>query len=85
MQTVYTMVHYSLGVYLSLNGVKYYTNNSIIVITEIGQTDTYQNNALQCITNREPCCGIPNPVGEWYLPNGTRVPTIGSMTPYYRL
>jgi hypothetical protein len=76
---------YSLGVYLSLNGAKYYTNSSIVTVAEIGQTDTYQNNALQCITDRKPCCGVPNPVGEWYFPNRTRVPILGSTTPYYRL
>ena len=75
-----------LGVYLSLKGVKYYTNNSFIVITEIGQTDEYQNNALQCISDRKPCCQIPpNRFGEWYFPDKTRVPVPGAATSYYRL
>ncbi len=74
-----------LGVYLSLKGVKYYTNDSIVVITEIGQTDTYQNNALQCITDRKPCCQSPNRFGEWYFPDRTIVPIPNSATTYYRL
>ena len=63
-----------------------YTNNSIVIITEIGQTDTYQNNALQCITDRKPCCQPPpNRVGEWYFPDRTLVPTPGLARTYYRL
>ena len=78
--------HIYSGVYLSLNGVKYYTNNSVVTITEIGETDAVQNNALQCITDRKLCCGTaPNRAGEWYFPDGTTVPTPGSAVSFYRL
>lgn len=62
-----------VGVYLSLRGV-IYNNNSIICITEIGEAESATNNALQCITDRMPCCQTPpNGYGEWYLPNGELV------------
>ena len=64
-----------------------YANNSVIPITEIGETDpiTAQNEGLQCVTDRRPCCGTPpNRFGEWYFPNGTAVPSIGSARSFYR-
>ena len=66
------------GVYLSLNGAVY-VNNSVILITEIGETNTMpsQNDGLQCITDRRPCCKGQR-IGEWYFPNGTKVPIQGS-------
>ena len=68
-----------------------YPNNSHILITEIGETDTSispppnSNNGLQCITDRMPCCGTqPNRFGEWFFPNGSSVLTqVGSRT-FYR-
>ena len=77
--------HSQIGVYLSLKGVVY-TNNSVIPITEIGETNTTSNTGLQCITDRRPCCAaIRTRAGEWYFPNGTIVPSIvgGSIT-FYR-
>ena len=73
------------GVYFSLRGVVY-ANNSNIHITEIGETDYYSNNGLQCITDRRPCCYTrPNRFGEWYFPGGTTtVPTLGGATSFYR-
>lgn len=51
-----------------------YNNNSIICITEIGEVESATNNALQCITDRMPCCQTPpNRYGEWYFPNGELV------------
>ena len=80
---------HNTGVYLSLKGVVY-TNNSVILITEIEQTNTTSNNGLQCITDRRPCCrSNPNRLGEWLLPDdGGIVPLIGSgaskATTFYR-
>ena len=76
------------GVYLSLRGVVY-ANNSAIQITEIGETYTMSNTALQCITDRMPCCAsFEGRAGEWYFPNGTRVPVLGEgadmATAFYR-
>ena len=69
------------GVYLSLKGVVY-ANNSVIQITEIGETnpDSDLNDGLQCITDRMPCCRITFRTGEWYMytPERTMVPG-----PYY--
>ena len=67
-------------------------NNSVIPITEIGETDTTvplppnSNNGLQCITDRRPCCQArSNRFGEWYFPGGmTTVPAQGVATSFYR-
>ena len=74
-----------LGVYLSLKGMNY-TNNSVVPITEIEQTNATSNNGLQCITDRRPCCAtLPNRGGEWFFPdNGGVVPTLGGATTFYR-
>ena len=71
-----------------------YTNNSVILITEIeqttttsnGVTDTTSNNGLQCITDRRPCClSGDNRAGEWLFPNGENVPgTAKNPTTFYR-
>ena len=54
-----------------------YVNNSVIPITNIGQT------ALQCVTDKRPCCKN-SAVGQWYFPNGTTVPIQGVATTFYR-
>ena len=69
-----------------------YTNNSVILITEIeetltsnGVTDTTSNNGLQCITDRRPCCANPsNRFGEWFFPDGGVVPNQGGATTFFR-
>ena len=73
------------GVYLSLKGVVY-SNNSVILITEIEQTNATSNNGIQCITDRRPCCAtLPNRFGEWFFPNGSNVPSIvNNPTSFYR-
>ena len=72
------------GVYLSLKGVVY-PNNSVILITEIEETNTTSNNGLQCITDRRPCCATPpNRHGEWFFSNGGMVPIQGSATTFYK-
>ena len=47
------------------------TNNSIIFIAEIGESE----DGLQCITDKMPCCAHPNRAGDWFFPNGTVVYT----------
>ena len=75
-----------LGVYLSLNGV-IYANNSLISITEIGESNSYtsphQSNEVQCITDRMPCCRRFH-LGEWFFPNGEVVPPQGAAVSFYR-
>ena len=64
-----------------------YANNSLIPITEIGETIDSVNSGLQCITDRMSCCAGAR-AGEWYLPDGTRVPVLGAgatmATAFYR-
>jgi hypothetical protein len=75
------------GVYLSLKG-EVYANNSVIQITDIGETDYYytSNTGLQCITDRMPCCAsIESRTGQWFFPNGmATVPNQGGATTFYR-
>lgn len=75
-----------IGVYLSLKGVVY-ANNSVIVITEIGESDhdTAVNGALQCVTDRRPCCFTgPYRVGEWFFPNRSIVSVRSFLSSFYR-
>ena len=58
-----------------------YANNSVIPITEIGETS---NTRLQCITDKMPCCGKPNKFGEWLFPGGKNVPIKALGTTFYR-
>ena len=78
----HNVMHYA-GVYLSLKGVVY-PNNSVILITEIEQTNTTSNNGLQCITDRRPCCTSPPRAGEWFFPDGGIVPIQSVATLFYR-
>ena len=81
-------VHACAGVYLSLKlkGVVY-ANNSVIQITEIGETDPDDlNEGLQCITYKMPCCRFSFRAGEWYMytPERTIVPGPGTSVNFYR-
>ena len=74
----------SSGVYLALRGV-FIANNSQVNIRIIGQSSDSPIGALQCITDRIPCCATPpNRRGEWYLPNGALVQGTASTTVFYR-
>ena len=76
----------SSGVYLALRGA-YVANNSNINIRSIGQSSDRPNGALQCITDRMPCCLRQNPrlnLGEWYLPNRQLVQGSTSTAVFYR-
>ena len=75
-----------VGIYLSLRGTTY-ANNSIIFITEIGETnpDTTLNGGLQCITDKKPCCRFSShKVGEWLFPDGNNVPSFADALTLYR-
>ena len=66
---------------------KVYANNSIIPIAEIGETDTsagtIQNNGLQCITDKMPCC-MGTSLGEWiYHDTNRKVPVQDIATNFY--
>ena len=78
MLPIYVISYQFLGVKISLNGV-YYTNNSIVINTDIG-TGTA---ALFCMTTYRRCCNSRNPETQWYFPNGTQVPNNPAL-PYQR-
>ena len=58
----------------------------MIPITEIGETDPStlptQNNGLQCITDRIPCCRATQS-GKWFFPNRTVVPDQENAISFY--
>ena len=68
-------------VWFSLRGATY-QNNSIVILEDIGEGD----DALLCMTNQTACCGPANmPVlGNWFFPNGSRVPSSGGNWDFYR-
>ena len=60
-------------------------NDSNILIRNMPQSSSNPNGALQCITDRIPCCLSPDTrLGEWYLPNGEPVQESISTTAFYR-
>ena len=67
------------GVRFSLNGTTY-QNNSFVTLEEIGEGD----DALFCVTDQTACCRFPYRVGNWYFPNGTRVPSSGGQWDFHR-
>ena len=57
-----------------------YQNNSIVILEDIGEG----GDALLCMTTQTACCrppytdGMgPKALGNWFFPNGTRVPSSG--------
>ncbi len=66
--------------YFELNG-EVYKNNSFVRISDIGEDDE----ALLCKTDKVECCGtIPNRFGEFYFPDGVRVPIKRDGQQFYR-
>ena len=67
----------------SLNGTTY-QNNGLVTLEDIGDNN---DTALLCMTNLTACCRPPqttSAIGNWYFPNGTRVPSSGSQWDFYR-
>ena len=68
-----------------LNGTTY-QNNSIVTLEDIGK----RGDALLCITNLTACCRPPytdemgTALGNWFIPNGTRVPSSDAQWDLYR-
>ena len=53
----------------------------MVNILAIGEGD----NALLCKTNKRDCCGtVPNRFGEFFYPNGARVPINNAGEGFYR-
>ena len=73
-------------VWFSLNGTTY-QNNSCVALEDIGEGD---NNSLLCVTNQTACCKPPytdqngSAKGNWYFPNGTKVPSSSEPSDFYR-
>ena len=73
------------GVRLSLNGTTY-QNSSLVTLEDIGEGD----DALLCLTDQNACCRPPyadplgSAIGNWYFPNGTRVPSSGAQWIFHR-
>ena len=74
------------GVRFSLRG-KTYQNNSIVSLEDIGEG----RDALLCLTDQPACCRHPytkpmgqNTIGNWFFPNGTRVPSSGNNWGFHR-
>ena len=53
-----------------------------MTLEDIGEV----NDALLCVTDLTACCRhlYSNAVGNWFFPNGTRVPSNGSNWDFYR-
>ena len=72
-------------VWFSLKGTVY-QNNSNVILDDFGEG----GDALLCITNQTACCqppytGVMGPaLGNWFFPNGTRVPSGVSGWDFYR-
>ena len=71
------------GVQFSLNGT-IYKNNSLVTLENIDDG----HNSLLCITNLTACCGRSytngSAIGNWFFPNGTRVPSSGVKWDFHR-
>ena len=54
-----------------------------MTLEDIGEGD----GALLCVTDLTACCRPPysNSVGNWFFPNGTRVPSSGSQFDFHRV
>ena len=64
-----------------LNGITY-QNNSIVTLDDIGEGD----DVLLCVTDLTACCkpSNDNARGNWFFPNGTRVPSSGNQWDFHR-
>ena len=74
------------GVRFSLNGTTYQIN-SLVTLEDIGEA----NDALFCLTDQTACCRPPytDPTGlvnrgNWFHPNGTRVPSSSDLWDFHR-
>ena len=63
-----------------------YQNNSCVTLEDIGEG----GDSLLCVTNLTACCRSPyigdnwSALGNWYFPNGTRVPGKGAQWEFHR-
>ena len=82
---IFSLLHAGEGVRFSLNGATYH-NNSLVTLEDIGEGV----DALFCMTNLTACCQTHYTgekgmvIGNWFFPNGTRVPSSGTQWDFYR-
>ena len=58
-------------------------NNSLVTLDDIGEGE----DALRCMTDNISCCRPPyarSATGNWFFPNGTRVPSSGGQWDFHR-
>lgn len=75
-------LHYAIGrVYFEFQGQRL-SNFGQVPLSLVGELD----NAVHCKTYKQDCCGLPveNRIGEFYFPNGTRVPIQNAGYGFYR-
>ena len=65
-----------------------YPNHGLVLIDEIGETDSTDDNGLSCVSDLTDCCSSTNAAderGEFDFPDGSVVPTLGDIrNGYYR-
>ena len=79
-----------LAVYLSLGSTKITTNNTEVLITDIGQDALGGLPSLTCHTDLTACCrngdtGGQGGRGAWYYPDGRAVPNQIAWEDFYRV
>ena len=84
--TTYTLSNFpgAGDVWFSLNGTTY-QNNSNVILEDIGSSNT---DSLLCITNLTACCrksDSSTALGNWFLPNGTKVGDENNSLDFYRV
>ena len=71
------------GVGFSLRDTTY-QNNSLVILEDIGEG----GDSLLCMTDITACCRPlytgQGAIGNWFFPNGTRVPSSGSQWDFHR-
>ena len=63
------------------------SNNSLVTLDDVGEGE----DALRCMTDNISCCRPPytqslsqSALGNWFFPNGTRVPSSGTRWEFHR-
>ena len=72
-----SILYFRTDLYVVLKGTNYTTNNSVVLLDEIGD----RNGALHCRTSLTGCCETK---GEWIYPNETQVPINSTGYGFYR-
>ena len=70
--------------YISFNGTTL-ANHSYVDLSLVGNDVTGSSDSVQCVTDLSTCCrGTGGPHrGDWYFPNGTRLPFAGTYVGTY--